>query len=67
MKTHNAYRDANELLSAIGNSLSHVDIFAHDQDTTYFSATLSENAGSTSINRRVISDFFERTPSHTEA
>ena len=60
MKTHNAYRDVNELLSAIGNSVSHVDIFAHDRDTTYFSATLSENAGSTSINRRVISDLFEK-------
>lgn len=59
MRVHNDYQSSDDILAAVGSSLSHVDVFAYDRRTGIYNATLSAGEGNGAVNRVWISDILE--------
>ncbi|GAA2888229.1 SAM-dependent methyltransferase [Aminobacter niigataensis] len=60
MKVHNDYQSSDELLAAVGASLSYADEFAYDRRTGIYNATLSSGQGNGPVNRHRITDILEK-------
>lgn len=59
MRVHNDYRSSDDLLAAVGGSLSYVDVFAFDRRTAIYNATLGAGAGDRAVNQQPISNILE--------